>query len=245
MPVSSSGHLVISEHLLGVDAPGVTFEIWLHLGTLLAVLIYFCRRLLGMLRSLFDSPVTTTTCENRQLFLAIIIGTIPAAVIGFLLKDAIEAAFSSPRFAAAMLVVTGLILLTSRLTRGRKEGVTAGRGFVVGIAQALAILPGISRSGSTITCGMLLGVDPALAAEFSFLLSIPAIGGAFILDLLSSSPVSSTGAAGAYLIGTLTAGLVGYLSIHYLLKIVRKGRFHLFGLYCLVAGVISFIFITG
>jgi len=239
LPVSSSGHLVIGEELLGLRTPGVTFEIWLHLGTLLAVLIYFRSRIIGLIQSLWRGREGSA---ERTTVWALIIGTLPAVVVGFTLKSAIETAFSSPRFSAAMLIVTGFILFSTLLAKNRGYLVSPLRGLIIGIAQAVAILPGISRSGSTISAAMVIGVDPPKAAEFSFLLSIPAIAGAFLLDALSAKEgLLPAGNAGGYLIGTAVSFLFGLLAIHYLLKIIRRGSFYLFGVYCLVVGIIALV----
>lgn len=239
LPVSSSGHLVIGQSLLGLKTAGVTFEIWLHLGTLAAVLIYFRPRIIRLIQSLWNGREGAT---ERTTIWALIIGTLPAVVVGFTLKSAIETAFSSPRFTAAMLVITGLILLSTLLAKNKGFLVSPLRGLIIGVAQAIAILPGISRSGSTISAAMLIGVDPPKAAEFSFLLSIPAIAGAFLLDALSAKgSILPAGDFGGYLIGTAVSFLLGLLSIHYLLKIIRKGSFHLFGVYCLVVGTLSYV----
>jgi undecaprenyl-diphosphatase len=243
LPISSSGHLVISKALLGFKTPGVTLEIWLHFGTLAAVLVYFRRKISILMQSLFRLRDGGGT-ENRTLLLALVIGTIPAVVIGITLKPFIESFFAKPAFAAVMLLVTGLILLVTRHAKNRALKVSMGRGFVVGAAQAAAILPGLSRSGSTIACAMFLGVEPALAAEFSFLLAIPAIGGAFLLDLVSSgAALFESGQFFLYLLGALVSFIFGFLSIHYLLKIIRRGRFFYFGFYCLVIGGVSLIYL--
>ncbi|MEE9443379.1 MAG: undecaprenyl-diphosphatase UppP [candidate division Zixibacteria bacterium] len=243
LPISSSGHLVISQHMLGIKAPGVSLEIWLHFGTLVAVLVYYYKRLFGIVKALLGHSENRD--ENLRLLLAIIVGTIPAVIVGFSLKSSIESAFGSTAFTSAMLVVTGMILLASGLARNKNLQINIPRGFAIGIAQALAILPGISRSGSTITYAMLLGIKPAKAAEFSFLLAIPAIGGAFLLDLLSSDNMAWSGSEiGLYLIGALVSFVFGLLSIHYLLKLIARGKFFIFGFYCLAAGIISFIFVN-
>jgi undecaprenyl-diphosphatase len=237
LPISSSGHLVIGERLLGLKTPGVTFEIWLHLGTLIAVLIYFWPRIISLIQSLWSGR---QGASGRTTIWALIVGTLPAVIVGFTLKSAIETAFASPRFAAAMLIITGLILLSTLLSKNKGFLVSPLRALIIGIAQAVAILPGISRSGSTISAAMLIGVDPPKAAEFSFLLSIPAIAGAFLLDALSAEGgLFPAGDIAGYLTGAVVAFLLGLLSIHYLLKIIRKGNFYLFGVYCLVVGTVS------
>lgn len=245
LPISSSGHLVICEHLLGLSYPGMSLEIWLHFGTLLSVLIYFRRKLLRLVQSALPGAGNDEKTANRKMLIALIVGTLPAVIIGLAFKSTFEEAFDSPRFASAMLVVTGIILLSTRLAKIGMRDVTVPRGFWIGCAQAVAILPGISRSGSTISGALFLGVQPALAAEFSFLLAIPAIGGAFLLDIVSSGGISfAPGEAGPLLVGTATAFLFGLAAIYSLLAIIRRGKFFLFGFYCLVAGLVSFIFVS-
>ena len=243
LPISSSGHLVLGKALLGLHKSGISLEIWLHLGTLIAVLVYFRRRLMALLRSLFPSR-SEQSKTDRKVILALIIGTIPAGLIGVLFRSPIETVFASPKTAASMLIVTAVILLLTVLARNKSRQVNAARGLGIGLAQAVAILPGISRSGSTIACAMFLGIEPALAAEFSFLLAIPAIGGAFVLDLIESGEsLLLSHELSLYFLGMLTAFIFGLASIHYLLKIIRKGKFFYFGFYCLAAGVISLIWL--
>lgn len=234
LPVSSSGHLVLSQKLLGVNDPGVSFEILVHVATLLSVLIYFRGQVVSMARSLFDSSLP----ESRRLVLHIVVGTLPAVVVGLLLKDYIEAAFESPAMASAMLIATGLILLSTRLAQNRMRSLTTRNALLIGIGQALAILPGISRSGTTISTGMLLGVAPARAAEFSFLLAIPAIAGAAVLDIkdLSNLPTANIG---PYAVGGLVAFVVALVAVYLVLEAVRRGRFEWFGYYCLAAGALG------
>jgi undecaprenyl-diphosphatase len=242
LPISSSGHLVITQKLMGLSSPGLHLEIWLHMGTLVAVLVYFRRRIYGVVQAILYLPAAPEPEKNRRLFWAVVIGTIPAGIIGVSLEKYFDRAFDSPEFASLMLMVTGIILLLTRLAVNKQKPLTVGRGFLVGCAQAVAILPGISRSGTTISGAMFLGMEPSLAAEFSFLLAIPAIGGAFVLDTLSSgTELISSGTRIEYVVGALASFVVGLLAIHYLLKIIATGRFYLFGLYCLVAGAVSFL----
>jgi undecaprenyl-diphosphatase len=242
LPVSSSGHLVIGETLLGLKSPGLSFDVWLHFGTLLAVLVYFYRRLLNIFRTAINGVNPEETSVNRRLLGALAVGTIPAVIGGWLLKSVIESVFDLPWFAALMLIITGLILLATHWATGADRNVDLPRGLTIGMAQLAAILPGISRSGSTIACAMFLGVEPAVAAEFSFLLAAPIIALVFVYNLITSGGVLlASNEIWTYLAGTAVSFMVGMLAIHFLLKIVRTGKFYLFGFYCLVAGVISFI----
>ncbi len=231
LPVSSSGHLVLSQKLMGVDDPGVSFEILVHVATLLSVLIYFRGQVISMVRSLFDRSLQ----EARRLILFIVVGTLPAVVVGLVLKEYIEAAFESPAMASAMLIVTGLILLGTRWATRHTRPLNVGRALLIGVAQALAILPGISRSGSTIAAGMLLGVPPRMAAEYSFLLAIPAIAGAAVLDIKDLSTLPAVN-IGPYFVGSAVAFVVALAAVYLVLEAVRRGHFEWFGYYCLAAG---------
>lgn len=241
LPISSSGHLVIGQALMGLSSPGISLEIWLHLGTLLAVAVYFRGRVFSIVRSLIVVGETAAAAD-RTVFRALVVAMLPAVAVGLLLKARIETVFDSPTFAAVMLLVTAAVLMATRFARDKGRPVGIGRGLFIGLIQSAAILPGISRSGSTIAGGMFLGMSPSAAAEFSFLLAIPAIFGAFVLDAMKSgAALFSSGEIGLYLVGVAVSFLFGILSIHYLLKLIRRGRFFLFGFYCLVAGVISLI----
>jgi undecaprenyl-diphosphatase len=234
LPVSSSGHLVLAEALLGVHPPGVTFEVVVHLGTLLAVLVYFRSRIIELVRSVFDSKMK----KSRAFLGYLILGTIPAGVIGVAFRGFFEAAFDSPVMAAVMLLVTGLILLSTRFAPKKKQPTTALRAFLIGLGQAVAILPGISRSGSTISAGLLLGVKPAEAAEFSFLLAVPAIGGAAVLSLddLSQLPADQMGQYG---LGLVVSFVVALGAVYLVLESIRRGKFEYFAYYCFAAGAVG------
>jgi undecaprenyl-diphosphatase len=245
LPISSSGHLVIGEALLGLSSPGMSLEIWLHFGTLMAVVVYFRHQLFQVFGSVFGIGEEAGRNKNRTIFWAIVMGTIPAVIVGLLFKSSIEMIFDSPRFAAWMLMVTGIILFSTRMIKPRDRKINIPRGLIIGIAQSIAILPGISRSGSTISCAMYCGINPSLAAEFSFLLAVPIIAAAFGYDLLfSGADLFSSQQIVKYMAGTVVSFFVGLLAIHLLLGIIRTGKFYMFGFYCLVAGVISLILLN-
>lgn len=238
LPVSSSGHLALFEHFLHVNPGDLSFEVTVHAGTLLAVIIYFRRKLFAMVKSVLTirtgEPLLT---PNRRLILFIILGTIPAVVIGLLFKDTIEEIFASPRIAALLLMVTGLWLLTIRFVATRTRPLSWSSSWWIGVAQSIAILPGISRSGSTIATGMMMGIEPTVAAEFSFLLSIPAVFGAVVLALPDAIAIGEFGMA--HWLGGITAGFVGYWALRLVFATLRRGRFGWFGAYCLVAGAVA------
>ncbi|OGD76874.1 MAG: hypothetical protein A2Y64_03325 [Candidatus Coatesbacteria bacterium RBG_13_66_14] len=261
LPVSSSGHLVLTGALLGVEPDfNLAFGVFLHLATALAVMVYFAKRFVGLARVLFTNPVRCIGGREipdgdrrlGRLLVGIFIGTLPAVAVGLLFKAQIDEAFRSPTLAAGMLYVTAAILLSLLLRkRGRVKAETVEttgppappwwRALLVGTAQAVAVLPGISRSGATIVAGIHLGEEQRNAAEFSFLLSLPAILGANIIEL---GDVLSSGAWlpwPVYLVGGATAFITALAAIWVVMRTVRSGRFWLFGIYCAVAATVSLI----
>jgi undecaprenyl-diphosphatase len=251
LPISSSGHLVLGESLLKVKFGDISFEVFLHLGTFLAVVIYFRHSIWKILRAIYlktkailtKTSIDTYTEENWQLFWLIVLGSIPAGLIGVGFKDFFEKAFSSVRTVSLLLLFTGTVLFLTRYFKGIREKLKWADALWVGVAQAIAILPGVSRSGLTISAGIFRRVEPAKAAEFSFLLSLPAVFGASILelkDVLSQS--NSNGGLTVYLAGAITALIVGYLAIKFLLGVIKRGKFQYFGYYCFALGFFFLIF---
>lgn len=237
LPVSSSGHLVLVPALLGLDEPDLATSAVLHLGTLLAVLWYFRRELFGLLRH----PATP---GNRRLWKFLIIGTIPAAVIGLTLRGPIEVVFTEPWIVAICLMITGVLLLAAhRLSDGERRvaDVTAGDGVVLGMAQAFALLPGISRSGMTITGGLVQGMSRPESARLGFLLGVPAILGAGGLELLDL--IEQGGFDASVLVGMAVAAVSGYVAIATLIRMI--GRFGLlpFALYCIGFGALAYFLV--
>ena len=236
LPVSSSGHLVLGQHLLGLNKPELLFDVVAHVGTLLAVAVYFRRDLLMMLRGLWAAD--SEGRQGRQLIKLVILGSIPAGLAGFLFKDNFEALFGSLLAVGCALCLTGCILLLTRLSdRLNDRPVRNGpvRAFLIGVAQAIAICPGISRSGSTIACGLLLGLERSDAARFSFVLSIPAILGALLLQLIHLDSLRSQ-PSWPLILGGASAAISGYLALSLLVRIVNQGRLHIFAPYCFLAG---------
>ena len=234
LPVSSSGHLVLAQEILRVTDPGVSFEVVVHLGTLLSVLVYFRERIYRLIQSLF----VTGMKEERRIIGLLIIGTIPAGLAGFLLEDFFEKAFSNPTMTSVMLLITGIILLLTRFIKKDEKALKLPSAIFMGIGQALAIFPGISRSGTTIAFGMYAGVKPSTAAEFSFLLAIPIIGGAAVLkskDLLALE----SALLGQYIVGAVLAFIMGLLAVYGVLATIKKGKFEYFGYYCFAIGLLG------
>ena len=232
LPISSSGHLVIGQKLLDIDLPGNAFEVVLHIGTLMSVVTVFRVELKTLLFNLNDS-------SNRYYISAIAIGTIPALLVGLLLKDYISLIFDNIRFVSVSLVFTGVMLITSKFIIKRNVKLTLFIGIVIGLAQAVAIIPGISRSGTTICMGVLMGLSASEAAKFSFLLSIPVIIGAGLLTAMNIETIPF--GLDIILLGILFSYLVGWISLKWLLTILRTGKLYWFGVYCLMIGLFVYM----
>ncbi|NLE77712.1 MAG: undecaprenyl-diphosphatase UppP [Chloroflexi bacterium] len=242
IPVSSSGHLVLAPWLLGWEPLGMLFDTMVHWGTLSALLVIFWRDLweiaTGWLKAVWARDWSS---PKARLGWFLILGSIPGAVLGALFEDFFEGLFSSPGAVAALLLVTGLILA---LAERRGEGdqgmghLKAPQVLLIGLAQAAAIAPGISRSGATISAGMGLGLRRGQAARFSFLLSIPIILGAGVLQLLSA-PAGADLAAGlpAMAVGFVAAACSGYVVVRFLLRYLQRGSLFPFAVYCWVVGL--------
>jgi undecaprenyl-diphosphatase len=241
LPVSSSGHLVLAQALLGVRVPGILLEVTVHAATLLAVLLYFRKRLLALALSLRALARWRSAAEEERegvrTMAALALATLPAAVAGLAFKDAVESAFEDPRLVCALLAATGVGLLATRFAPAPGAATTPPRALAVGCAQALALLPGISRSGSTIAAALFLRIEGARAAEFSLLLSIPAVGGALLLEGREIAAVEHAGPLAAAFAAAFLSGL---LAIALLFRVLQRRSFWLFGVYCLAAGAAGF-----
>lgn len=251
LPVSSSGHLVLGQIFFGMTHSQLIFDISVHVGTLLAVLVVYASDILAILGAVFKflshaisfKPVTPLLKADKHLQLAafIVIGSIPTAAIGLFLKQFEQVLFTSQILVGAMLILTGTLLWVSRnFYSSEKKGLGMKTAVFIGIVQGLAVIPGISRSGSTIAAGMFLGIDRHTAAKFSFLLSIPAIVGAEILsikDIIEEGLVIDP----VILYATIASFITGLMALKILLKLVHSGRFHLFAPYCWVAGAVVLI----
>lgn len=246
LPVSSSGHLVIFENLLGFKEPEILLDASLHLGTLLAVCIYFRSDLKKMIQELWAwvAPGSQNGALGPHALLAlmVVVGSIPTAFIGLIFKDPLEALFSSVTTVGVMLLVTGVIVgVTKFISRnhGKWDQVGIWMALAIGTVQGLAIIPGISRSGSTIVCALLLGLNRETAGRFSFLLSIPAIIGAVGLHL-ESDAIARVGIA-PLTVGFASSALVGFFALKLLMGMVKKGHFYYFAPYCWVVGILTII----
>jgi undecaprenyl-diphosphatase len=243
LPVSSSGHSVLVPVVLGLPSPDLTAVVIAHLGTLVAVLIYFARDLWTLATAAVRGVIRRQPLAdpNARLVWYLLVGTIPAAVAGFLLESWFDDVFAQPRWAAFFLLVTaGLLVTGERLLSGDRsvEELRWSDALIIGVFQMFALFPGISRSGSTIVGGLLRGLDRATAARYSFLLSIPVIfvAGLFqFVDLLGDGEAGAS--AAAYVALFLSAAAVGYGCIYFLLAWLRNRSLYPFAIYCVVFGL--------
>ncbi len=256
LPVSSSGHLVLFQHLFGLKEAELLFDVWVHLGTLVAVIIVFRREILKIISALLrlvsfggqKEKILPKGESDPELKMAVLIGigSIPTAILGLLFASIADRLYSSTLITGLMLMVTGLLLWLTRRAGSQTVSASSGhlttaKAFIIGIVQGLAIIPGISRSGSTISTGLLLGVDRETAARYSFLLSIPAIVGAGLLSFKDGFTRSDS-VIWISLLGAATAALVGYGALKSLLHMVKKGRLHVFAPYCWLVGILAILF---
>lgn len=256
LPVSSSGHLILGSKLIGLPSPGLTFAIWVHVGTAFATVVMLRKNISWLIKGIFRP--TSKQERKRCLILAgyIIAASIPAAIVGILFEDHIDTYFSSSLVASICLIVTGCILQFSKSTPSVKptsaatklstqdfplDTVTFPKSLIVGVSQAIAIIPGISRSGTTITAGLLTGMSREDSAVFSFLLSLPAVFGAAFLDIMQAvktqKPVFEPM---ALLGGTISFG-VGMIALAVLFRTIRKGELYKFSHYCWIVGILGVI----
>ena len=233
LPISSSGHLVLSQVILGIQIPGNDFEVLLHIGTLCSILVVFNNDIKNIL-------FTLSSKETQKFILMIFVGTIPAVIIGLGFKDGIEKLFDNIIVVGFALVFTGITLIGSFYFKSESKKNTIIKSCLIGIAQAIAIIPGISRSGITISFALFLGLDARQAAKFSFLLAIPVISGAGILmatDLRDGFSIDIYAAAS----GLITSFFVGMVALKWLLAWLEGGKFHYFGIYCFLIGIFIII----
>lgn len=242
LPVSSSAHLALSPWLLGWEDPGLAFDVALHMGTLVAVAWYFRRDWLELAQSalrLIRTRQVHDVADRRVLLL--IAATIPAGVGGLLLKDYAETVFRHPAVMATTLILLGVILWAVDRAAGTVrtlDTLTARDAWLIGFAQVCALVPGVSRSGSTITAGRALGLDRGAAARFSFLMSLPIIGAAVVLKL--PDVLRDGGAAGPLAAGIAAAAVSSWLAITVLLRFVSRNSYGVFAVYRVALGIVVF-----
>ena len=231
LPVSSSGHLVLGQYLLNVKSSGNTLEILFHLGTLGSVIFVFIPDIINIL-------ITIKKKSTQKLLMYIFVATIPAVIIGFTLRNKIEILFESVNSVGFALFFTGLVLILSSIFKNKNSEHSLFSSLVIGFGQALAIIPGISRSGMTITISLFFGFSPRESAKFSFLLSIPVISGAGILGIqdIQSNEIFS---ADIIIVALLSSFFIGIIALRVLIKLLELGKFYIFGFYCICLGLAS------
>lgn len=237
LPISSSGHLVIAQELLGMEASeNLVFDLAVHVGTLLAVCVYFRKQLWRILAAVARPGDRGEEAKGlRRLALLLLLGTVPVVIVGLLLSDRAEEVFTLPLVGAALIVNAALLLVSERLGKASKRKVAQGRdALAAGLLQAASIVPGISRSGSTISGGLISGLEKEAAATFAFLLSVPSLLGAFAYGFATLERYDADALSLA--LGGAAAFATGFVAIGYLLKAVRAGRLWMFSAYCAVLG---------
>ena len=252
LPVSSSAHLVFIQTLLGVESD-LAFDVFLHLGTLIAVMWYFRADIYQMLKSWWLSIGDILQGRFRQGFMNdpykrlawyVILATIPVGIVGVLFEDAVDSLFAGALYVPAFfLFVTGTILyLSQRMTSGRinYDNITAKEALFMGLGQACAILPGLSRSGTTIAAGLTIGLNKEFAAKFSFILSIPAILGAFVFKLSDLSSALTVNFLPIF-VGFIVTIISGYMAIKWMLDLIQNRNLDIFSYYCWVVSLIVFL----
>jgi undecaprenyl-diphosphatase len=240
LPVSSSGHLVMAETVLGVNESGVLFEVTVHVATLVSILLVYRTRVLDLVKGAFARDRTSL----RYIGL-LVVATVPAAVIGVLWKDPIEALFETPAAPAVALLVTGAFLWSSRHVMAAATGTIPGWGaaLLIGLAQAFALVPGISRSGATVVTALWLGIEAREAAAFSFLMAVPAISGAAVLQIPDLAAAASGLAWPALAVGAVTAGVAGVLAIRTFVAMLARRSFYLFAPYCWTVAAVFLLYL--
>ncbi len=251
LPVSSSAHLIFVQQALGLTDVPLAFDVLLHAGTLVAVFIYFYNDIIQMIKGFFLSLIDLKEGEfmseikrdpYKKLAWLTIIATIPIGVVGLLFNDVVEELFGGLTVPAFLLLITGCLLYFSQRMNSGKinvQNISTKEALVMGCGQALAILPGLSRSGTTIASGLFVGLDKEFAAKFSFILSIPAILGAAVVQLkdLSGANIELS----ACVAGFIVAVISGYIAISFLLKLVRERSLDIFAFYCWIVGIVILV----
>ena len=237
MPVSSSGHLVITQTVLGLNPP-LIFDVMLHVGTLIVVLTVFRKDIADIIKAVIKRDFET---EEGKLALFIVVGSVPIAIIGFVFYDFFKSLFSNLLAVGVAIIITGSVIFFSEKRIGnRKMGILDS--LLIGLAQAVTIIPGISRSGITVAAGLLRKIDKTKAFRYSFLLSVPAVIGATVME--SRDLVLGNMDMAPLFLGATISMIVGYVSLMLLKKIVMNEKFHLFAYYCWTVGIAMILFIS-
>ena len=234
LPISSSGHLVIFQNLLNVNLPGNLIEVAAHLGTLLSIILIYWKEILNLI-------INIRLEKTRKYILFLIIATLPSVFFVLSAKSFILEMFESIKSVSAALIITGLVLFLSNFAIRRNEKINLKKGLFIGLAQACAIIPGISRSGMTISAALISGVSNKEAAKFSFLLAIPAILGAITVTAIDIRYEFDSTIWLPIAITSVTAFISGYYALKILIKLLENGKFYYFAYYCLLLGLITLI----
>ena len=257
LPISSSGHLAILQNLFHIEKDtGMLFDVLLHIGTLTAIFVVFWKDIAKLILEFFgivadfirrfrEPDLIVLSSAYRRFVLLIIVSTIPTAILGFIGRDFVEYASSTLLIPGIGLIITSILLFVcDRIGDGRKgiKKITYLNAFEIGIAQGVATIPGISRSGATISACLMLGIKKETAVKYSFIMSIPAVLGAAVLELKDAAGASVTGGTViAYITGMVVAAVVGYFAIRVMINVVRRKRYLYFSIYCLVIGLVAII----
>ncbi len=242
LPISSSGHLVILQHILEVpENVRLRLEVFLHAGTLISIFVFYSARIWSIISGLFAKDAASRR-GSIEYVVKLILSAVPAVLVYFIFKDDIEALVSNARMVGALLMFTGAVLLGTRYLPRGEGSVGFLRALGMGLGQAIALLPGVSRSGMTLAAARGGRVGPEAAAEFSFLMSAPLIMGGVVLELLKGGFDSGGMSWGVLVWGVVISAVVGYLSLALLLKALKGRWFWLFGPYCILAGLATLVF---
>ena len=236
LPISSSGHLVLSQKLLGIESTDLIIEIILHLGTLLSIIIFFWDDLKTLaVKSIFKKD------KSSQIFIAkILIATIPASIIGILFKDSLTQIFDSLLYVSFFFIITGICLFLTRFSKNKITEISFVFALIIGLSQVLALLPGISRSGITIATALLLGIKSEDAARFSFFMAIPVLAGAGLLQVNDLINVGNYSLLQLFF-GFMSSMIFGLIAIKILFRIVYNNYFWIFSFYCWFIGIVTFL----
>ena len=238
LPISSSGHLVLAEHLIGLDTPGILLEVVLHMGTLMAILIYYYDDIKQLLQS-----VLKDNNSARIYVIYLILSTIPVVCVGLLFKNIIETTFTVSTV-KWMLMITGLVVGSTYFFQGRsKKELALVTVLCIGFAQVFALLPGISRSGFTISVALIMGIQRDKAAKFAFLMAIPVLLGAGLLQFFTIDSQANISLF-PLIIGFISSAFTGYMVINWLLAVISWGKFYYFSIYCFIVSLLAFTIIN-
>jgi len=239
LPVSSDGHLEIVKYFFGGIEKSFLFTVVVHGATVLSIIVVFWKEIIRLLKGIFKFEMNEETVYS----LKIVVSMIPVAIIGFTLREEVGSLFvANMDITGSFLMVTALFLALGHFVRKREKPITYGGAFIIGIAQALAVLPGLSRSGATISTGLMLGNSKNELARFSFLMVIIPIIGANLVEFITTAPTSVDGVLFPLIIAFVAAFVSGYLACRWMINIVRRGKLGWFALYCLVVGLSLILF---